>query len=85
MGLTGSKGKKYAIEQIFPRHFFQTAQAVGFSRESMESILIEFAQSMDTVVMNVRNQLPADFPVSICDSILEGMQARARRLMAGWE
>ena len=85
MGLAGSKGKKYAIEHIFPRHFFQTAQAVGFARESMENILTEFAQSMDTVVENVRNQLPADFPASIRDAILEGMQARARRLMTGWE
>jgi serine/threonine-protein kinase HipA len=85
MGLASSKGKKYAIEQIFPRHFFQTAQAVGFARESMESILTEFAQSMDTIVMKIRNQLPASFPASIRDAILEGMQARAGRLMTGWE
>lgn len=85
MGLIGSKGKKYAIEQIFPRHFFQTAKAVGFAREAMESILAEFAQSMDAVVVKVRNQLPADFPASIRDAILEGMQARAKRLMTGWE
>ena len=83
MGLTGSSGKKYAIEQIFPRHFFQTAQAVGFARTSMESILTEFAQSMDTVVVNIRNALPAGFPAPVCDAILEGMQARARRLMIG--
>lgn len=85
IGLAGSRGKKYAIEQIFPRHFFQTAQAVGFARESMESILTEFAQSMDAVVEKVRSQLPADFPASIRDAILEGMQARARRLMIGWQ
>ncbi|WP_198340348.1 hypothetical protein [Pectobacterium parmentieri] len=47
----------------------------------MESILTEFAQSMGTVVMNVRNKLPAGFPVTIRDAI----QARARRLTAGWE
>lgn len=85
MGLTGSKGKKYAIEQIFPRHFFLTAQAVGFARESMASILTEFAHSMDAVVKKVISQLPADFPASIRDAILEGMQARARRLITGWE
>lgn len=85
MGLTGSSGKKYAIEQIFPRHFFQTAQAVGFARASMESILTEFAESMDAVVVSIRNALPVDFPAPVCDAILEGMQARARRLMTGWE
>ena len=85
MGLTGSRAKKYAIEQIFPRHFFQTALAVGFAKSSMENILTEFAQSVDTVVMNIKNQLPIDFPVAISDAILDGMQARTRRLMIGWE
>ncbi|MFT8210491.1 MAG: type II toxin-antitoxin system HipA family toxin [Symbiopectobacterium sp.] len=85
MGLTGSRGKKYAIEQIFPRNFFQTAKAVGFARESMESILTEFAQSIDAVVVKISNQLPDDFPASIRDAILAGMQAKARRLMTGWE
>ncbi|MFC3393858.1 type II toxin-antitoxin system HipA family toxin [Brenneria rubrifaciens] len=84
MGLTGSRGKKYAIEQIFPRHFFQTAKAVGFARESMENILAEFAQSMDAVVVKIRNQLPAGFPAPIRDAILNGMQAKARRLTIGW-
>ncbi|AYH03677.1 hypothetical protein F6Q07_07145 [Pectobacterium parmentieri] len=55
--------------------------AVGFARESLESILTEFAQFMGTVVMNVRNQLPAGFLATIRDAI----QARARRLTAGWE
>ncbi|MFP1909763.1 type II toxin-antitoxin system HipA family toxin [Lonsdalea quercina] len=85
MGLNGSKGKKYAIEQIFPRHFFATAEAVGFARESMEEILTEFARSMDAVIAKVRNQLPADFPAPIRDAILDGMRAKARRLMSGWD
>ncbi|MBA0184876.1 HipA domain-containing protein [Pectobacterium versatile] len=85
MGLTGSRGKKYAIEQIFPRHFFQTAKAVGFARESMENILAEFAQTVDTVITAVRSQLPVDFPTHISEAILAGLQARSRRLMSGWE
>ncbi|ATO35470.1 Serine/threonine-protein kinase HipA [Dickeya dianthicola] len=85
MGLAGTRGKKYHSEQIFPRHFFQTAQAVGFARASMESILTEFAQSMDAVMVNIRNQLSIDFPAPIRDAIFEGVQFRARRLMTGWE
>ncbi|WP_414165478.1 type II toxin-antitoxin system HipA family toxin [Superficieibacter sp. BNK-5] len=83
MGLTGSRGRKYAIEQIFPRHFFQTAEAVGFARESMENILSEFAQSIDAVVTKIKNQLPADFPAPIRDAILDGIQMKARRLTSG--
>ncbi|ANE75476.1 type II toxin-antitoxin system HipA family toxin [Dickeya solani] len=85
MGLTGSKGKKYAIEQIFPRHFFQTAKVVGFARESMERILTEFSQTVDSVIVSVRNQLPADFPTPIRDAILGGLQTRSSRLTTGWE
>ena len=50
MGLASSKGKKYAIEQIFPRHFFQTAKTVGFERSAMEEILTELANSVDDVI-----------------------------------
>ncbi len=84
MGLTGTRGRKYNIEQIFPRHFFQTAKAAGFDKDSMARILIEYAETVDTVVMNVRGQLPIDFPVHISNSILGGLQARAKRLKIGW-
>ncbi|TDB60709.1 type II toxin-antitoxin system HipA family toxin [Photorhabdus khanii] len=85
MGLTGTKGKKYKIEQIFPRHFFQTAKAVGFDKDAMARILIEYAETVDTVIMDVKNQLPADFPAHIGDSILGGLQVRAKRLVIGWD
>ncbi|MBN3079172.1 type II toxin-antitoxin system HipA family toxin [Pectobacterium polaris] len=85
MGLTGSRGKKYAIEQIFPRHFFQTAKVVGFARESMENILVEFAHTVETAMTTVGSQLPVDFPTHISEAILAGLQARSRRLMSGWE
>jgi serine/threonine-protein kinase HipA len=80
MGLTATKGKKYAIEQIFPRHFYQTAKAVGFEQAQMAQILSEFAESMDRVIKRVRQQLPDDFPTQIADTILNGLKARAIRL-----
>ncbi|MFE8116313.1 type II toxin-antitoxin system HipA family toxin [Brenneria goodwinii] len=83
MGLIGSKGKKYKIEQIFPRHFFQTAKVVGLARESMANILTEFSERVDAVAANVRRQLPIDFPTHISDSILGGLQARSKRLTSG--
>lgn len=85
MGLTGKKGKKYHLEQIFPRHFFMTAKAVGFPRTSMEKILIDFAVSSDSVIASVSAALPKTFPAAIHDSILGGLQKRAARLMQGWE
>ena len=80
MGLTATKGKKYAIEQIFPRHFYQTAKAVGFEKVQMEMILNEMASSLDEVISAVRQQLPDTFPAQIADSILDGLSTRALRL-----
>ncbi|EGX6959549.1 type II toxin-antitoxin system HipA family toxin [Aeromonas veronii] len=85
MGLASSKGKKYAIEQIFPRHFFQTAKAVGFERSAMEEILTELANSVDDVIERATQQLPAGFPDVISSTILEGLKARSARLLKGWD
>ena len=85
MGLTGSKGKKYKIEQIFPRHFFQTAKAVGFDQSAMAAILTDFASATEQVIARVREQLPVDFPAPIRDAILNGLYQRAQRLTTGWE
>ncbi|MFM5292532.1 hypothetical protein [Aeromonas caviae] len=80
MGLTATKGKKYAIEQIFPRHFYQTAKAVGFEQAQMAQILSEFIESTDRVIERVHQQLPAHFPAQVADTILNGLKARATRL-----
>lgn len=80
MGLTGKKGKKYKLERIFPRHFFQTAKAVGFEQVQMERILSELAGSLDGVIERVRQQLPEGFPAHIADTILDGLKARSKRL-----
>lgn len=53
--------QKYAIEQIFPRHFYQTAEAVGFDPSLMSDILRYFYQEMDDVIQRVKQQLPEDF------------------------
>lgn len=80
MGLKASRGKKYAIEQIFPRHFYQTAEAVGFDPSLMSNILRYFYQEMDDVIQRVKQQLPEDFPSEISNTILNGMKARVVRL-----
>ena len=79
MGLTAIKGKEYAIEQIFPYHFYQTAKAVGFEQEQMERIIGEFTDNLEAVISRVRAQLPDTFPTQIADSILNGLSAKARR------
>ncbi|MCP3287236.1 hypothetical protein NAT01_01590 [Aeromonas hydrophila] len=78
MGLTATKGKKFAIEQIFPRHFYQTAKAVGFEQAQMEQIIDEFTSNLNAVISRVRVQLPATFPTQISDLILNGLSIRTQ-------
>jgi serine/threonine-protein kinase HipA len=80
MGLTTTKGKEYAIEQIFPHHFYQTAKTVGFEQAQMERIIGEFTSNLEAVISRVRAQLPTTFPTQIAESILNGLRARAQRL-----
>jgi serine/threonine-protein kinase HipA len=80
MGLKATKGKKYQITQIFPRHFIQTAKAVGFDVATMTAIISEIANSVDLVIAKVKSQLPKGFPAHISDSILDGLKVRSNRL-----
>ena len=80
MGLKGSHGKKYAIEQIFPRHFLATAKAVGFDKTAMLHILQELSASVDQVIERVTQQVKEDFPQEIQATILVGLKARSARL-----
>ncbi|MGE4260954.1 type II toxin-antitoxin system HipA family toxin [Shewanella sp.] len=80
MGLTASKGKKYKVEQIFPRHFYSTAKAVGFPQEEMTKIMQEFAEKAEGAIANVKANLPNGFPPSIRDSICDGLLAKVQRL-----
>ncbi|MDF0534679.1 type II toxin-antitoxin system HipA family toxin [Shewanella sp. A32] len=80
MGLTTSKGKKYKIDQILPRHFFNTAKQVGFSQEEMRRILQDFTQQAEGAIANVKVNLPEDFPNNIRDSICDGLLAKVQRL-----
>ena len=80
MGLKATKGKQYKLNQIQIRHFFRTAHDVGFSIDDMHQLLVEITESVDDVVKRVSNALPENFPDHISESILNGLQNRAKRL-----
>ena len=80
MGLKATKGKKYNIEQIFPRHFIATAKQVGFDEAIMSEIMADIKNSTQAIIDSVRNTLPADFPSEVSESIFRGMLARVKRL-----
>ncbi|MGB5445509.1 MAG: type II toxin-antitoxin system HipA family toxin [Psychromonas sp.] len=80
MGLKASKGKKYHIDKIYPRHFLATAKLVGFD----ETLMLEIMQNIKNETVNIideaRKRIGADFPKKISESIFSGMLKQLQKL-----
>ncbi|WP_425414386.1 HipA domain-containing protein [Psychromonas arctica] len=46
MCLKATKGKKYEINKILPRHFLDTAKAINFDQTKMKDILINLKEQL---------------------------------------
>ncbi|WP_325893700.1 type II toxin-antitoxin system HipA family toxin [Grimontia sp. NTOU-MAR1] len=80
MGLKASKGKKYKLDKIYPRHFLATAKEVGFSKIQMQEIMDGLAGALPKAIEQVKQQLPPEFPAHIADAIFEGALKMVARL-----
>lgn len=75
------RSRHYHWDRIEPRHFVSTAQQVGFSSERARELLGEIAEHVPVVIGKVEMLLPNDFPLRIAESILEGVQRQAGKLI----
>ncbi|MDA0120924.1 type II toxin-antitoxin system HipA family toxin [Vibrio sp. T11.5] len=74
MGLKATKGKKYEISKILPRHFLDTAKDVNFSQDTMQEIIDEMKDALPKAMLQVSATLPKGFPEHIVSSIFENTQ-----------
>lgn len=72
----------YAMRQIAPRHFFQTADKAGIGKDVVPSIIEELCGETALAVDRVNADLPAGFPGKLADSISNGIGRRLRVLEA---
>lgn len=70
----------YAIRQIAPRNFIQTAEQAGIGKQVVPSILEELLNQTPAAVDAVLAALPASFPEVIAHSIATGIKRRLRIL-----
>lgn len=68
-GLNASKGKKTAIDKIYPRHFLATAKVLRFPEVQMHEILSDFARMIPAALDNVKTSLPTDFPENVVTAV----------------
>lgn len=65
----GTKGKKTAIDKIYPRHFLATAKVLRFPEVQMHEILSDFARMIPAALDNVKTSLPTDFPENVVTAV----------------
>ena len=76
MAMAVGTNRHYVVDEIFPRHFFQTAKLSGIShillRNIMDKIVDTYQENLDRVI----SSLPDDFPQSILNSVMNGIKKR---------
>jgi len=73
------KNRHYEWDKIGPRHIRETARLCGFEG-FIDTVMERLEQEVPKATQEVARHLPAAFPSAISDSILEGIEARARLL-----
>lgn len=81
MSLKAPKGRKYEINQIYPRHFFALANEVNFRKSEMDEILDFFATHVPAALQRVSESLPDGFSVEVVESITRSMTKLHARLV----
>jgi serine/threonine-protein kinase HipA len=72
--------RHYRLHDILPWHFIQSAAQAGIPAEVVQSIIVELKADMHAAFDAVSNELPAEFPEDLRDSIYNGAIQRLQRL-----
>jgi serine/threonine-protein kinase HipA len=79
MAVRGS-ANYYLIKQIQRRHWINHARQVALGAAAAEQLIEEVVESTESVISNVSNLLPADFPMDIAEAIFNGMRGQTAKL-----
>ncbi len=79
MALYGN-GAHYKLNDIQKLNFIETAKLTRYSTKQALNIFNEVMEQMDTVIENISDDLPSEFPSKIAECIFNGMK-KFRNLM----
>lgn len=80
LAMSVGKNRHYAIHDIMPRHFMQTADIAGVGKPAMKALFEDLAASADQSLASVIEKLPKGFPAALIDSAAQALRHRARFL-----
>jgi serine/threonine-protein kinase HipA len=72
--------RHYAVHEIMPRHFLQTARACGMGESVIRTILDEVRDTSDQAIDKALGAMPDSFPGGLSASIIKGYRDRMRLL-----
>ena len=79
LAMSVGNGRKYRLKDIFKRHWEQTAQKCGFSRNDLDEIIEDLEGKISAGLKN-KIDVPDDFPGKIVHEIIEGVEKTAQKL-----
>lgn len=81
LAMSVGKSRHYAVQEIAPRHFLETAEQAGVGRNLVISIMEDLHENAKKLAASVFEALPRGFPDQLISSLEAGIAARARRLV----
>jgi serine/threonine-protein kinase HipA len=68
------------MDEVTPRHFRETADAVGFARSELNAIEEDISSKLEPAIKAAAASLPKDCPKALGDAIAAGARERVALL-----
>lgn len=78
LALAVGDNRHYAVDEIMPRHFVQTAAKSGMPAAAVQTALDELLEAEERTVSDVMGTLPPGFPRELAESVTGGLRTRLR-------
>lgn len=76
LAMSVGSNNHYAVDEIVPRHFQQTADEAGMGKAALQAIFEELAATAGKTISTIVDELPQGFPPQLVDSITAAMTGR---------
>lgn len=80
MAMAIGKQRHYVMDEILPRHFRQSAEAVGLPGSDLEEIFADLSSNSDAAFKRTLEAMPTDFPSGLADAIEQGFREKLQRI-----
>lgn len=80
LAMSAGRNRHYRIDEVFGRHFVQTAKTAGLGPTVVEQVLVDIRDKAVNATDIARAAMPDDFAGDIHDSIRNAIAARLPRL-----